>query len=134
MATKNRIILFDGVCNLCNRGVVYILKRDKDRLFRFSPLQSEQGSALIQNHPELPEHLDSIVYLENNRAYYKSDAVLRILCQLGRMNRLIARAGRLFPKSFRDKIYDFIARNRYGWFGKRKSCMVPEEKIADRFL
>jgi predicted DCC family thiol-disulfide oxidoreductase YuxK len=127
------LVLFDGVCNLCNASVDFILERDRKGTFRFAALQSEAGQRLLRGF-ELPtaEHR-SLVLVEGDRVYLRSSAALRIARRLGGLWPALY----LFivvPPFLRDLAYDFVARNRYRWFGKRDTCRVPTPELADRFL
>lgn len=130
-ALDGPVVLFDGVCNLCNGFVAFLLPRD-DRL-RFAPLQSETGRTLLDRHGLPTDGLDTVVLVEGGRAYTKSDAAIRIAERIGWPYRL-AWVGRLLPTVLRDRLYDVVANNRYDWFGRRDRCMVPDEDVADRFL
>ncbi|HMB62701.1 MAG TPA: DUF393 domain-containing protein [Eudoraea sp.] len=131
---NKKIILFDGVCNLCNRSVQYIIKRDKKDVFRFAPLQSEIGEKLINERKIDPSKVDSIVLIEPNIAYYiKSSAALKIGSSFGGGYHLLV-IFQWVPRVIRDWIYDLIASRRYRWFGKREACMVPSSGIKARFL
>ena len=125
-----RIILFDGECNVCDASVQFIMKRDQG-VFHFASLQSEVGKELIERFQL--QGIDSVVLIENNRAYIKSTAALRIAKELHQLWRfcylLIA-----VPKPIRDTVYNLIAKNRYKWFGKKDICMLPSEKDRARFL
>lgn len=126
------IILFDGVCNLCNQSVQFIISRDPSGFFRFASIQSEIGKELIRKHGEI-EDIDSIILLENQESFLKSDAVIRISSHLKGGYSLL-RIFQVIPRPIRDRIYDIIAKNRYKWFGRRNSCMIPTEEISKRFL
>ncbi len=126
------IVLFDGVCHLCDRGVRFILKRDHDARFHFAPLQSALGKELLEKHGLPPDSLDGIVLMERGTAHTQSSAALRIAGQLT----FPWRTGILFlavPKLLRDAVYGVVARNRYRWFGKRDACMIPDPRWKDRF-
>jgi predicted DCC family thiol-disulfide oxidoreductase YuxK len=131
---NKKIILYDGVCNLCTTSVQFIIKRDKQDLYRFVSLQSGLGKVIL-NHLNLNvTTFDSIVFYESQETFYlKSAAALRIVMGLGGKYK-IACIFLLFPKGFNDIIYDFIAKNRYRWFGKGESCMVPTPGLANKFL
>ena len=118
------IVLFDGVCNLCNAAVAFIIKRDKKKIFKLSPLQSSFSETLNnQYHFDQPQ-LNSIVLIENNKVYYKSTAVLKVVKKLsGPIKCLYIFI--VVPPFIRDAVYSVIAKNRYRWFGKR-SCGVEE--------
>jgi len=127
------IILFDGVCNYCNAMVNFIIRRDKKKVFRFAPLQSEAAQKiLLQNH--LPQiNFDSFILVENDKIYQRSDAALRLYNKLPwywKWTQIFW----IFPKFIRDGVYNVIARNRYKWFGKKDQCMVPAPEVRERFL
>lgn len=134
MEPNKKIILFDGVCNLCNGTVQFVIKRDKKGVFQFAALQGESGQALVKERGIDPAKVDSIILIDPGKAYYtKSTAALEIARDLGGVWRL----GTLFlwvPEGFRNIVYDFIARNRYRWFGKKDQCMVPEPELRTKFL
>ena len=125
-----RIILFDGECNFCDASVQFIIKRDYGT-FHFASLQSEVGKQLVERFQL--HGIDSVVLIENDRAYTKSTAALRITKQLRLLWRLCY-VMIVLPKPIRDSIYDLIARNRYKWFAKKEVCMLPSEKDRKRFL
>lgn len=131
--TDGPIVLFDGVCNLCNGVVQFVLPRDPEGRFRFAPLQSESGQELLRRHDFETDAYDTIVLVDGDRTYTKSDAVLRMAEVLGWPYSLF-RVGRVLPRSVRDWLYDRIADNRYDWFGRKSQCMVPTEDVRDRFL
>ena len=126
------IILFDGVCNLCNASVDFILKHDKKQVFTFAALQSEAGQRLKQEYG-LSDRLYSVVLIENGRTYDKSTAALKILSRLGFPWSLLT-VFRHLPRVQRDRVYAWIARNRYQWFGTRDSVRAPDTDKQDRFL
>lgn len=127
------VLLFDGVCTLCNGTVQFILKNDRRALFRFASLQSAAGSQLLKVSGYQGPPLDSVVLLANKKIYTHSDAVLEVARLLGNFW-VVAYAFKLIPKRFRDAIYQWIARNRYAWFGKKDQCMLPTPDIQARFL
>lgn len=128
------IILFDGVCNLCNGAVRFIIKRDKAGYFRFGSLQGEVGRQLFDRHfPNAGSRLDSIVLIEDERAFTHSDAVLRIARRLGPGWALLSLL-RIVPRPLRDFVYRRIANNRYRWFGKQDRCMIPSPELKSLFL
>ncbi|TSB45240.1 thiol-disulfide oxidoreductase DCC family protein [Alkalicoccobacillus porphyridii] len=126
------VILFDGVCNLCNNAVDFIIKRDHQRYYHFASLQSEKGKELLEKHGVSAE-IDSIVVIENERAYIHDQAVLKIIPKLpfGWRVFLIAYA---FPPTWRHKLYKWLARNRYRLFGKKESCRLPTQEEKELFL
>jgi len=132
---KNKeIILFDGVCNLCNGAVLFIIKRDRDDVFRFVSLQSELGKEIIRYIGVDVSKTDSIVWYKPGEAYYyKSDAALMIINHFGGIWGLL-NVFKIIPASLRNLFYDFIAKNRYNWFGKKESCMIPTPELQQKFL
>lgn len=133
MATGSPIILFDGVCNLCNNTVQFILKRDKKEQFRFGSLQGNAGQQLLQRFHLPTTDFGSFVLVEGDRFYTRSTAVLRMLKRLGGGWSLLY-SFIIVPKFIRDGVYNLVARNRYKWFGKREECMVPKPELKARFL
>lgn len=127
------VIFFDGVCNLCNASVQFVLRRDPRGYFRFASLQSNTAQELLRGVPGAPEELATIVLLENGACYTRSEAVLRIARRLSGLWPTLY-VFKLIPRFLRDPIYNFIARHRYRWFGKRESCMLPEPGLRERFL
>jgi len=130
---KDSVILFDGVCNLCNSSVNFIIDRDKKKLFRFASLQSDAGKELLKKYGSDSENLDSVVIVTNDKLYKKSSAALKIASMLPAPYPLIS-VFRIIPIYMRDKIYDYIAANRYKWFGKKDSCRMPDADLKSRFL
>lgn len=134
LPNDKKIILFDGVCNLCNSSVQYVIQRDKKDEFRFIALQSELGQKIIKHIGIANTNIDSIVlYLPGIAYYYKSSAVIEIAKSLqGFFN--YGMLFRLLPNALRDVVYDYIARNRYKWYGKKESCMIPTPELKAKFL
>ena len=127
------ILLFDGHCNLCNAWVQFIVKRDSSSTIRFASLQSGAGRRLLEEHKIDANYIDSLVFFEEGSFYVSSTAALRTLSYLdGWQKHLIFLA--VVPRSLRDLVYRFIARNRYKWFGRRGQCMVPTAELSKRFL
>ena len=134
VAAAPDIILFDGVCNLCNGFVQFVIRHDPAGRFRFAALQSEAAQALLAAHGLAPAAApDSVLLLSGGQLYSHSTAVLRIARALGGVWAL-AGAGRLLPRAWRDALYRFVARNRYRWFGRQESCMLPTPALQARFL
>lgn len=134
MIQDNKIILFDGVCNLCNSTVQYVIKRDKRNVYRFAALQSEIGKKLVEERGIDSSQVDSIILIEPGVAYYtKSTAALKIARSFGGVWQL-ASVFEWIPEKIRDWVYDFIAKNRYKWYGKKEVCMVPSPENNERFL
>lgn len=132
---NKKIILFDGVCNLCNNAVQYIIKKDKKDVFRFASLQSDIGLQLAKERGIDTGQVDSIVMIDPGNAYYvKSTAALEIAKDLGRFYAFLAPVLLYIPTRLRDIGYDFIARNRYKWYGKKDQCMIPTAELKEKFL
>lgn len=130
-------ILFDGVCNLCNGFVQFVIRHDAAGRFRFAALQSDAGQALLAAHnvaaASLAANPESVLLLSGGKLYSHSDAVLRIAQGLGRGWQLLA-VGKLLPRAWRDAAYRFVARRRYRWFGRQESCLLPTPALRARFL
>lgn len=129
--THKRIIFFDGVCNLCNGAVNFVIDRDPEGVFKLAPLQSEIASDYIDE--ERISKLDSIVLYENGKIYEKSTAALMVAKKLKGAWFLLY-AFIIIPPFIRNFLYNIIAKNRYKWFGKRETCRIPTEDIKERFL
>ena len=126
------IILFDGVCNLCNNLVPLLIKYDKNNIFRFAAMQTKAGEKIMQEYPILNDR-KSIILIKEGIVLYKSDAIIEIAKQItGWPN--ILKYGFLCPTFLRDGIYDLIAKNRYFLFGKKETCSIPSEKDSKRFI
>lgn len=126
-----RIIFFDGVCALCNKFVDEIIKKDHKRIFIFASLQSNYAK---NNLPQQVLSLDTVVLSDQNKLYFKSTAVLRVFFHLGGLWTILALLGSIFPYKLRDIIYDYVAKNRYGWFGKYNTCRIPKPDEKKYFL
>ena len=129
----HNIILFDGVCNLCNNSINFVIKRDKKDRFRFGALQEEPGKSLLQKYKIDPKDTDSIILIENEKAYVKSTAALRVARHLSGGWPLLY-GFMVVPKFLRNWVYDYIAKNRYQWYGKKESCMIPTPELKAKFL
>ncbi|MBY0477516.1 MAG: thiol-disulfide oxidoreductase DCC family protein [Chitinophagaceae bacterium] len=127
------IVLFDGVCNLCNSSVQFIIKRDRKHLFRFGSLQGAYGQQVLKQFGLHPSDFNSFILLEDGKLYSKSSGALRMLKHLGGGWKLFY-VFILVPAFIRDAVYNFIATNRYKWFGKTESCMLPTAEQRARFL
>ena len=138
MTSESTILLFDGVCNLCNAVIRFVIRHDPPpSRFRFAALQSEVGRRLLRQHA-LPDQapdtlIDTFVVIDVGQAFVRSSAALHVLKKLG-LPWSILYPLILVPRPLRDAGYRWIARHRYGWFGRRESCMVPTPEIRDRFL
>ena len=127
------ILLFDGHCNLCNTWVQFIVKRDSAGTIRFASLQSGAGRRLLEEHKIDENYIESLVFFEEERFSVSSNAALRTLSYLDSWQKhLIFLA--VVPRSLRDQVYRFFARNRYKWFGRREQCMIPTTELSKRFL
>ncbi|WP_282111722.1 thiol-disulfide oxidoreductase DCC family protein [Maribacter stanieri] len=134
MESNKKIILFDGVCNLCNNTVQFVIKRDVNDIFRFTPLQSDTAKKLLHERNIDIDDIDSIILIEPNVAYYtKSTAALEIGKELKGYDGLSVILLWL-PESFRNIVYDYVAKNRYKWYGKKESCMIPTQELKNKFI
>jgi len=127
------IVLFDGVCHLCDGAVRFILKRERATELKFAPLQSDSGKSLLQKYGYPSGYLDGLILIENNRAHDRSSACLRIAGKLSFPWNLLFPL-LIIPKPLRDFIYGIIASARYRWFGKKESCSLPQGEDQARFL
>ena len=139
MTTSNPIILYDGVCGLCNRLIRFVLKRDRNDRFRFAALQSEFAATVLERRGINPQSLDTMYLLVNysqpdERLEARSDAAIQIFAELDGIWRALASIVRMWPRWFREKAYNLIARNRYQLFGKYQTCQIPEERYRSKFL
>jgi len=130
---KSPVLLFDGVCNLCNASVQWVLKRDRKGIFRFAALQSEAGRALLRQSGLSSENFDTVVLVDGDRVFTRSDAALEIVRRIGGPWSLLG-IFRIVPRPLRNAVYDWVARYRYRWFGKTQSCMIPQPEWAKRFI
>ena len=133
------IVLYDGVCGLCNRLVQFLLKRDKHGRLRFASLQSDFAARVLTRHGINPKDLDTLHVVINyerpeEEVLNRSDAILRAGSELGTPWRTMATIARVVPRSLRDLVYRFVARNRYRVFGKYETCMLPDPNQKHRFL
>lgn len=130
---KKKIILFDGVCNLCNSSVQFLIEQDKENVFLFSSLQAEFGQKFLKEYQLNAEEFDSIIYLDGDQFYDKSSAALHIAKDIGYPMRLLY-VLIIIPKFIRDFAYGIIATNRYKWFGKKESCWLPTPELRKKFI
>ena len=133
MHSSYPVLLFDGVCNFCNDSVNLIIKLDKKAVFKFAALQSETGRRLLDSHGHHSKELNSVILICDGNLYTKSDVTLQVFKHLGGFWRFL-RIFTIIPRPIRNAIYDFIARNRYNWFGKKDACMIPTPDVRARFL
>lgn len=133
VAQQHPILLFDGVCNLCNGSVQWVIRHDPEAKFRFASLQSEAGQALLHQHNLPTNEMNTVVLIDGEKAYTRSDVPLQIFGKMGGAWLVLA-ALRIVPRFIRDAVYDWIARNRYRWFGKQEACWLPTPALKARFL
>ncbi len=131
----DRFVFFDGVCNLCNGAVQFILDRDRHALFRFAPLQSDAATKILSERGVVIDQgaMDSVILIEGDRLYQRSDAALRIARRLD-APWPAAYVLIIVPRFVRDAVYKLIARHRYRWFGRTETCRVPTPELRARFL
>ncbi len=127
------ILLFDGVCNLCNQTVQFIIEQDKKNIFRFAALQSEYGQNMLKKHQLFDNQLNSVVLIYKNKTYTHAAAPLEVLRLLGGFWQF-GYIFKLVPSFFSNMVYRWIARNRYKWFGAKESCWLPTAELKSRFL
>ncbi len=133
LSKTNPILLFDGVCNLCNGAVQFVIKHGSKNNLRFAALQSEIGQQILA-HFDLPkEDIFSVILVENEKIYLRSNAALRMYKNMGGIWSLMY-FFIIVPRLIRDAVYNFIAKNRYKWFGEKESCMIPTPELKSRFL
>lgn len=130
---KDRVVLFDGVCNLCTTWVQFLLRRDRKGLFQLASVQSQTGQALLRWAGLPTDHVDTMMLVEQGQYYLKSTAFLRIVRRFPWPWPVLS-LGLLLPRFLRDWFYDRIARNRYAWFGKSEVCLLPTPEFQRRFL
>ena len=130
---NSKVILFDGVCNLCNNSVKFIIKNDKNNIFKFAPLQSEYGINVQNRHNINTNEINSIILIDGEKIYTKSNAALHIAKDLNAPY-FVFYIFIIIPVFIRNFIYDLIAKNRYKWFGKMESCMIPSNELKSKFF
>ena len=130
-----QLILFDGVCNLCNSSVLYVIKRDKKDIFLFAPLQSEIGKELINQFNVDTSNTDSILLFnpKSNTLKYKSTAAMHVTKHLGFPSNLLT-IFFIVPTFIRNWVYNYVAKNRYKWYGQKESCMIPTPELKSKFI
>ncbi|HUR65326.1 MAG TPA: thiol-disulfide oxidoreductase DCC family protein [Chitinophagaceae bacterium] len=133
MKTDRPIVLFDGVCNLCNHSVRFIIKRDRKNQFLFASLQGKTGQEILEKYNLPADEFNSFILLEDDNVYIRSTGALRIARRLGRGWKFLY-GFIIVPKLIRDGVYNILARNRYKWFGKKDECMIPAPELKERFL
>lgn len=134
MIGEGTVLFFDGVCNLCNAAVQFVIRHDKKGVIRFASLQSDRGKAALEAvSGQRGVRPDSLIFFEKEKYFIESDAALRVARYLDGGWKALAWL-RIFPKGLRDAVYRLIARNRYRWFGKKQACMIPTAALRARFL
>ena len=131
--TDSHVLIFDGICNLCNSTVKFIIKRDPKEKFKFATLQSDSGKEFLKKHKLETLNSDTVILIVGDQYYIKSSAALRVLKELGGFWKLWYFFIYL-PRPIRDFIYNLIAKSRYTIFGKMNTCMIPSKEIMQRFL
>ena len=132
-ATPDPLVLYDGVCNLCAGAVRFVVRHDRAGVFRFASIQSPLGRDLYRRHGFDPETLASFMVISDGRAFVRSDATLEVLRRCGGLWACVAWL-RWIPRAIRDPVYDLVARNRYRWFGRAETCLVPTPELRARFI
>lgn len=135
----NPILLYDGVCGLCDRLVQFVLRRDHHRLFRFAALQSSLAAQILERNGRYANELDTFYVVANpnmpaESVLSRSEAMAFVLMELGGIWRIVGLSWRLLPRRLRDAVYNLVAANRYKWFGKLSACPIPSQEERDRFL
>jgi predicted DCC family thiol-disulfide oxidoreductase YuxK len=127
------VILFDGFCNLCNSSVQFVIERDPNQIFRFASLQSDFAKEYLIQFQISPTSLDSFILIEDHKVYTRSTAALRVAKKLNRLWPWLY-AFIIVPPFIRNAVYNYIAKNRYKWFGKKERCWMPTPALKSRFL
>jgi predicted DCC family thiol-disulfide oxidoreductase YuxK len=131
---EQRVILFDGVCNLCNASVIFVLRHEREPRFKFASIQSETGKELLHWCGLPPDYSQAVILLDRGKIDCGSTAALKVGRTLQFPWSTLSSIGLLVPRFFRDWVYSQVASHRYQWFGKRDVCMVPREDLKVRFL
>tara|TARA_R100001369_G_scaffold92823_1_gene140197 strand:- start:8216 stop:8623 length:408 start_codon:yes stop_codon:yes gene_type:complete len=135
MSKVKDIIFFDGVCNLCNHFIDYVIQRDKKKSIYYCSLQSDIANSILgQFNINTEEGLNTIYYYSNSKVYSRSNAIIHIFYELSPLHKFIGKTALVIPNFIRNKIYDYIARNRYQIFGKKETCRIPKEAEKNQFL
>jgi len=132
-SSDEQIVVFDGVCNLCSRSAHFILRNDRSRVFKLATAQSAIGRQLLADAGIDPDNVETFVLVRAGHAYFRSDAALEVVNKLDWPWRAL-KILRFIPRALRDPVYRLVARNRYRWFGRKATCMVPTNDIRSRFL
>lgn len=132
--SDERLILFDGVCNLCQKSVQLVIRNDRKGLFRFASLQSQAAAALLRQHDYQQDELSSVLLIEGGRLYQKSRAALRIARRMDGIWPSLYYLFAWIPRIIADPVYDYVGQRRYRWFGIKEHCWVPDESLKSRFI
>lgn len=130
---SKKVILFDGVCNLCNSSIQKVIENDDKNIFQFASLQSDFGQEFLKKHEFSQEKFDSMILIDGEKFYTQSDAALRIGKELKGIYK-ISKYLLWIPKFIRNTVYNFISQNRYNWFGKKESCWLPTPELKQKFI
>ncbi len=133
LSKAHKILLFDGVCNLCNASVLFVIRRDKKKEIKYAAIQSKQGKMLLQQYHIEEAYLGSLIFIEDGKVYLKSTGALR-LCKYLKGLWPVLYLFIFVPPFIRNAVYDFVAKNRYQWFRKKETCMVPTVELKSLFL
>lgn len=128
---ESPLIIFDGICNICNKWVDILIRQDKKKIFYFASLQSDFGKEILQR---FPANADSAILIHTGKIFTNSDVIVEAARILGGKWLMVHFLLKLTPRIIRNGVYTLIARNRYKWFGKRKECLVPDERFMERFI
>lgn len=131
--TPEHLIFFDGVCNFCNSSVLWIIKRDRKKIFYFASLQSKYAQEILSQFKVNTQEIDSIIYIKRNKVFFKSTAALEIAKDLKNSWSCLYIL-KIIPQFLRDMVYDLFAKQRYRLFGKKSECMIPDPELKERFL
>lgn len=129
----SNIVLFDGVCNLCNSSVRFLLRIDKEKVLKYAHLQSDYANKLAGKFKLSSQHFDSVIFIADNTPYLRSKAVFEIFRVIGYPWKILT-VFKILPADITDRIYDYISRHRYKWFGRREVCKLPSDELLDRFI
>lgn len=130
----DHLLLFDGVCHLCHGAVQFILKRDPHGHIHFASLQSEKAQEILAHYNYRDTDMSSVVFIAHGQVYTKSDAILQIGRKLHGGWPILSTVARIVPRPLRDRLYEWVAKNRYRWMGKAEQCMLPTPQIRSRFI
>jgi len=134
MPTDHPILFFDGVCNLCNSTVDFIIRKDTKAVFKFAALQSDIAKATLQDYRLDPDDLDTVILLDKGKVYTKAEAALQVMKILGGIYGPLGAIGSILPLTISNRLYQWIAKNRYRIYGKKETCRIPTPQEKERFL